>query len=302
MDLRRSGPWDRRRNSAQVPSLNIHTDQDAENPSVAGGSAADPTKPGPWVTWQETGANAPGTGKDQIFTVKPLGPGTANCDGIKPVGVSDGTGHVPAIGGFCWNQVGVERLGPDPSMNVDRTRDGIEPDIAFTGASDAVPWVVWYEKGTSADGLNNNEMVFAAKGVAPSAAPPPTGTVDGGFNWVAVGGTGSGVLDASAHGGNCGTSVANEEAARSTRSGRRMPRIPRVASGTMTAGNPTVPWVAWDESVGQVHKIFVSRLVTSPAPAHFELANNGAADLDRFERRDPSGHHVRRPHAVRHVA
>ena len=37
-----------------VPSLNIHTDQDAENPSVAGGSAVDPTKPGPWVTWQET--------------------------------------------------------------------------------------------------------------------------------------------------------------------------------------------------------------------------------------------------------
>ena len=30
-----------------VPSLNIHTDQDAENPSVAGGSAVDPTKPGP---------------------------------------------------------------------------------------------------------------------------------------------------------------------------------------------------------------------------------------------------------------
>ena len=37
-----------------VPSLNIHTKQDAENPSVAGGSAVDATKPGPWVTWQET--------------------------------------------------------------------------------------------------------------------------------------------------------------------------------------------------------------------------------------------------------
>jgi hypothetical protein len=43
-----------------VPSLNISTAQDAENPSVAGGSAADPTKPGPWVTWQETStANGP---------------------------------------------------------------------------------------------------------------------------------------------------------------------------------------------------------------------------------------------------
>lgn len=42
------------RGSVPVPSLNIHTDQDAENPSVAGGSAIDPTKPGPWTTWQET--------------------------------------------------------------------------------------------------------------------------------------------------------------------------------------------------------------------------------------------------------
>ena len=33
-----------------VPSLNIHTEQSAENPSVAGGSAVDQTKPGPWVT------------------------------------------------------------------------------------------------------------------------------------------------------------------------------------------------------------------------------------------------------------
>ena len=55
-----------------MPSLNIHTDQDAENPSVAGGSAADPTKPGPWVTWQEIGANAPGAGKNQIFVEKPI--------------------------------------------------------------------------------------------------------------------------------------------------------------------------------------------------------------------------------------
>src|SRR5206468_12679493 len=44
---------------SNTPSLNIHTDQDAENPSVAGGSTADPTKPGPWVTWQETGAGTP---------------------------------------------------------------------------------------------------------------------------------------------------------------------------------------------------------------------------------------------------
>ena len=29
---------------------------------------------------------------------------TANCDGVTPAGVPDGTGHVPAIGGFCFQQ------------------------------------------------------------------------------------------------------------------------------------------------------------------------------------------------------
>ena len=72
-----------------VPSLNIHTDKSAENPSVAGGSAADPTKPGPWVTWQEKGANAPGVDKDQIFVSKPLGPGMTNCNNVTPKGVPD---------------------------------------------------------------------------------------------------------------------------------------------------------------------------------------------------------------------
>src|SRR5437763_12291738 len=94
-----------------VPSLNIHTEQSAENPSVSGGSAVDPTKPGPWVTWQET-TNAPVDGKNQIFVSKPIGPGAANCDGVTPAGVMDATGHVPAIGGVCLQQVGVQRVRP----------------------------------------------------------------------------------------------------------------------------------------------------------------------------------------------
>ncbi len=256
-----------------VPSLNIHTDQAAENPSVAGGSAADPTKPGPWVTWQEIGANAPGAGKNQIFVEKPLGPGQANCSGVKPAAADPAAAPV---GGFCWQQVGVERLGADPSLNVDRTRDGIEPDVAFTGANDAVPWVVWYEQNASADGLRNNEMVFAAKGVAPSASTPPTGTVDGGFNWVSVGGTGQGVLDDSAHGGFCGQSLDNEAACSLNKSADANAEDPRVAAGTMNPANPTVPWVAWDEASGGHQQIFVSRLVGAGAAAHFELVNNGA--------------------------
>lgn len=258
--------------SVPVPSLNIHTNENAENPSVAGGSAVDPTKPGPWITWQEIGANSPGFGKDQIFVVKPVGPAATNCEGVKPA-AADPT--AAPIGGFCWQQVGVERLGSDPSLNVDRTRDAVEPDIAFTGPNDSVPWVVWYEQNNSAAGLHNNEMVFAAKGVAPSTTTPPTGVVDGGFNWIAVGRTGSGVLDASGSqgGGPCAESQAAEESCSLNFDVNRSAEDAQIASGTMVAGTPTVPWVVWDEGAGTPNNnnVFVAHLVGS----QFQLANNG---------------------------
>jgi len=167
-----------------VPSLNIHMNRAAENPSVAGGSAVDPTKPGPWVTWQER-TSAPVNGREQIFAERPIGPGATNCDGVTPAGVPDGAGHVPAIGGFCFQQSGIPCVGPsgaDPSLNVDPTRNGIEPDIAFAGPGDSVPWVVWYETGKSSlSGLRNNQLVFAAKAVSDDIAG------NGGFHWVAVG-------------------------------------------------------------------------------------------------------------------
>jgi hypothetical protein len=250
-----------------VPSLNINTGQNAENPSVAGGSAVDPAKPGPWVTWQEIGANAPGAGKQQIFVERPIGPGATNCTGVKPAAAN---ASAAPIGGFCWQQVGVERLGVDPSLNVDRARDGIEPDIAFTGANDSVPWVVWYETGAPGAGLHTNELVFAAKGVPPGT---PTGTVDGGFNWIAVGSTGQGVLDASANGGPCGASSTAEGQCSLNHDAVQDAEDPRVAAGTMNGVNPTVPWVVWDETVNTTRQIFVARLVGG---THFELANGGA--------------------------
>jgi hypothetical protein len=256
-----------------VPSLNIHTNEDAENPSVAGGSAANPAAPGPWVTWQEIGANAPGAGKNQVFVEKsiPISPAQPSCAGVKPA-AADPT----VVGGFCWQQVGVERLGGDPSLNVDRTRDGVEPDIAFTGPSDSVPWVVWYEQNASGAGLNNNEMVFAAKATAPSATAPPTGTVDGGFNWTAVGSGAQGVLDDSTGGGVCGQSVANENACSLNANPAADAEDPRVAAGTMNPANATVPWVAWDEGAPGAEQVFVSRLVGVGAAAKFVLANDGA--------------------------
>jgi hypothetical protein len=261
--------------SVPVPSLNIHTDQEAENPSVAGGSAVDPTKPGPWVTWQET-TNLPVSRTRQIFVVRPIGPGAANCDGVTPAGVAVG-GHVPAIGGFCWQQAGIPRVGTggmDPSLNVDPTRNGVEPDIAFTGAQDSVPWVVWYEKDpTGINGLHDNEMVFAAKGISDGVS------ANGGFHWVVVGRELSSTLDTTGtHGfGACAESGTNEQQCSLNKNpGKNDAENPRVAAGTMNPANPTVPWVAWDEDLEGVKQVFVSRLVGTGASAHFELVNNGA--------------------------
>jgi hypothetical protein len=269
--------------SVPVPSLNIHTDQAAENPSVAGGSAVDPTKPGPWVTWQET-TTSPVNGADQIFASRPIGPGATNCDNVTPAGVADATGHVPAIGGFCFQQTGIPRVGPgnaDPSLNVDPTRNGVEPDIAFTGKNaaavqDGVPWVVWYEKGntnSAVSGLtHNNEMVFAAKGISDGVA------AHGGFGWTAVGSQTSALLDASQtnHFGGCAASDSAEAGCSLNKNPNVDAEDPQVAAGTMNPANPTSPWVTWDEDVNGVKQVFVSRLVGTGTAAHFELVNNGA--------------------------
>ena len=261
--------------SVPVPSLNIHPNRDAENPSVAGGSAVDPTKPAPWVSWQER-TTAPVNGKFQVFVERPIGPGAMNCDGITPAGRADGTGHVPAIGGFCFQQTGVPRVGQnaaDPSLNVDPTRNGIEPDIAFTGPNDSVPWVVWSELGNSAIGLQNNQMVFAARGDSDGIA------ANGGFHWVAVGSKAQFTIDTQGevhHSGFCAEAATIEAQCSINLNPDHNAEHPRVASGTMNGANPTVPWVAWDEKIGPIHRIVVARLVGTGATAHFETVNNDA--------------------------
>jgi hypothetical protein len=245
-----------------VPSLNIHTGQDAENPSVAGGSTVDPTKPGPWVTWQETSNS---NGQDQIFVDKPEGPGMANCNGVTPAGVPDASGNIPAIGGFCFQDVGLPRAGQgnlDPSLNVDINRNGIEPAIAFTGANDSVPWVVWYETG--AGGLAGNDLVFAAKAESDAAGLA-------GFHWHVIGNTGNAILNTAS---TCATSATAEQACSLNSNPGADAEDPRVAAGTMNPANPTAPWVTWSETVGSVKQIFVSRFVATPTP-HFQIVNGG---------------------------
>jgi hypothetical protein len=268
--------------SVPVPSLNIHTNRDGENPSIAGGTTGAGNAPVPWVTWQEVDGAA--GGPTQIFTSKAVKPTTApTCpaDGVNPARPVSATG---AVNTFCWQQVGVERVASgattlpanttDPSLNVDRTRNAVEPDIVFTGNGDTVPWVVWYEEGsTGVGGLDVNDMVFAAKGLPPSFSTPPTGTVDGGLNWIAVGSTGQGVLDASAGGGSCTASHLAEEACSLDKTAGANAEDPRVAAGTMTAGASTAPWVVWDEGAGAANdnSVFVARLVSG----QFAIANGG---------------------------
>jgi hypothetical protein len=249
----------------KVPSLNIHTDQEAENPALAGGAVTPGNDPVPWVAWQEKDGGDSTTATDQIFVSR--GIKQTDCSANQPGG---GT----SVSAFCWQQVGLGRLkadshdpGPDPTLSVDPTRNGIEPDIAFTGANDTVPWVVWYEVDDSKiDGLHNNDMVFAAKAVN-----------DGGgkFHWVVVGNRASDTLDSSGtnkFGGAAESATAEGDASLNADPDAGA-EDPRVASGTLTPGGATVPWVAWAEDTRSGKKaIFVSRLVGG---THFELANGG---------------------------
>ena len=273
----------------KIPSLNIHTDREAENPALVGGAAAGGpgTAPVPWVAWQEKdGRNTNDLSKNQIFVSK--GIKQTDCTGLHP-----GNGG-PSVSNFCWQQVGLKRLDPtnataitssatgDPSLNVDPTRDGIEPDFAFTGKNattgqlDTVPWVVWYETGNTgtsgANKLADNEQVFASKAVADPNA-------DGGFHWQAVGNGTAGqtnVLDTSGanhHFGNCAETREAENACSLNLDPTKDAENPRVATGTLTPGGTTVPWVTWQEKMANGKDgIFVSRLVNGD---HFELFNNG---------------------------
>jgi hypothetical protein len=258
---------------AGIPSLNINTDKEAENPSVAGGAAVAGADPVPWVAWEEEDGNVKASGNhDQIFVSKGVKQAAAQqpCTGFKPSANK-------SVGLFCWQQVGLDRLAKDggssatgdPTLNIDPSRNGVEPDIAFTGPGDTVAWTLWYEKDPSAIGLRNNEQVFAARIVKNDAA-------DGGFSWRAVGNGTRGqnnTLDTSGNGfGACAASTTAEDACSLNKIATHDAEDPRVATGTLTPGGVTVPWVAFAEDVGGHHAIFLSRLVDGD---HFELFNGG---------------------------
>ena len=212
-----------------------------------------------------------------------------------------------SVSTFCWQQTGVKRLNPgapassatgDPTLNIDPTRDGIEPDFAFTGKTDTVPWVVWYEQNASGIGLRGNEQVFAAKAVA--------GDGDGGFHYVAVGRGTAGqtnALDTSGavHGfGPCAESQAQEDRCSLNAAPGHDAEDPRVAAGTLTPGGTTVPWVTWTEDNGSGIHADLRRAPRRRRP--LRAGERRPAGLEHPQRLGAARHHVLRPHAVRVVA
>ncbi len=140
-----------------------------------------------------------------------------------------------------------------------------------------MPWVVWYEKDnthTTVSPLHDNEMVFAAK-----AETDANLGVDGGFHWRAVGNNAQGVLNtdgtAPQNFGSCAADATSEGNCSLNANPAANAEDPRVASGTMNSANPTVPWVAWDETFNGHQQIFVSRLQGTGTAARFALVNNG---------------------------
>jgi hypothetical protein len=261
----------------KVPSLNINLDRTAENPAVAGGAAVAGAAPVPWVAWEENdGGPSDASSTRQIFVSKGVKQAAASqpCAGFKPSANA-------SVSQFCWQQVGIDRLSKttdasdgagDPSLNIDPSRDGVEPDFAFTGAGDVVAWVVWYEKNNSHLGLNDNEQVFAARIVQNPSA-------DGGFSWKAVGSGTAGqtnILDrtGATHAfGNCTESKTAENACSLNADATRDAEDPRVAAGTVNPAAATAPWVVWSEETGPgTHGIFVARLIGGD---HFETVNGG---------------------------
>src|SRR5207245_6802150 len=109
----------------------------AENPSVAGGATVAGNDPVPWIVWEENdGAATDATSPRQIFVskgVKQAAAGTP-CTDFRPSAANN-------LNGFCWQQVGIDRLASgqatpddtvDPTLKLDPTRAGVETDIAIT--------------------------------------------------------------------------------------------------------------------------------------------------------------------------
>ena len=96
-----------RASPSQVPSLNINTNRDAENPAVVGGAAVAGADPVPWVAWQELDGRGCRDEPDLRLARRQAG---GQRDRVRRA--SPRTARLN-VNGFCWLQVGLDRLEPD---------------------------------------------------------------------------------------------------------------------------------------------------------------------------------------------
>src|SRR4029450_10219594 len=108
-----------RAHNGRIPSLNIHTNRPAENPCVAGGATIAGNDPVPWIIWEENdGGPVDESSPRQIFVAKGVKQAAAGtpCTGFKPSEANN-------LNGFCWQQVGLERLRSAPPGRPPRHHD-----------------------------------------------------------------------------------------------------------------------------------------------------------------------------------
>ncbi len=294
--------------SVPVPSLNIHTDQSAENPSVAGGSAADATKPGPWVTWQETTtASDQRAGSDLRQPAARPGPGQLRRRhaGRRRRRHRPRPGHRRLLLPADRRPDGSAPAAADPSLNID-------PDPRRRRARHRVHG---QERRRRAGRRAVGRLVREGRHQQPASAGSPTTT-----RWCSrprasptrhpgtAASTGppsvttnSALLDASGtnHFGGCAASDAAEAGCSLNKNPNADAEDPRVAAGTMNPANATVPWV----DLGRARERRAADLRLPAGRRHaLRAGQQRRTDLDRRQRLDPSRHHVLGQHAVRVVA
>ena len=165
-----------------VPSLNIHTDQDAENPSVAGGSRRRPDQARP-VDHLAGDVDAPARQPTRSSSSGRSARAATNCNGVTPAA---STAPARARDRRLLLAADRDRRASAPDARPEPER---RPD-ASTASSPTSPspapttpcrgWSGTRPGHRAPSGLQRtNGMVFAAKGVTDGVAP------NGGFHWVA---------------------------------------------------------------------------------------------------------------------
>ena len=232
---------------------------------------------------------------------KPLRPArAARTDGVSPIKPATGRG---AIGGFCFQQTGIDRASghrrtqrsratlderrPDPQR--------VEPDIAFTGTNDtrAVGRLVRAEQHAGQSACTTTRWCSRPRAISRRHRRRR-------FHWTAVGVSGTGFQRVL-------TTRRRPAASTSAPAPRRRPRralLPEQESGRRRRGSACrgrhdersrharrFRGSRGTRTPRQSNRSSCSRLVVAGARLHFELANDGAADLDR-RTSDPPGHHV----------